>query len=450
MSETTTRPPAPAASARDALIDQLSAPVAKSVSKLRLIAGGVALAAFILAAFVPISSGAIAPGQVAPDISRQIVQHPTGGVVSEILVREGQRVEAGALVLRLNAVEESADANMVEFEIVSLQSEAAVRMAELTGASDVTFPEHLLARRGEPLVGEILDAQHAAFVARRDQAALQRRQIASQRQQIRAQLAAASAQETAATEQLNRVNAELEGYYTLLERGFIARTRVLAAERFQAELTGQVGTYQAEQNRLRAQDRELAARDLQINVNTRAEAAEALREARNRLAVATPQQTAADERVNRAEVRAPVTGTIIDLRANTVGGVVGPGEPMMQIVPEAGRLIVFARVSPQDADDVRNGAKAVMRFSAVSGRSDIRLRGQVETISADALVDQRTGGAYFEARVAIPPEEARRLPPSAYTPGFPAEVLIETGSRTVLSYLFAPLEGGAFRAMREP
>ncbi len=441
--------PAAEPGTRDRLVDALSAPARHAVRHTRWIAGGLFAVLFLLAAFVPLHSGAVAPGMLAPDMARQVVQHPTGGVVREILVREGQAVNAGQILLRLDATQEDATAGVFDARILGLRAEQAVRRAEAAGETEVTFSEDLTDRAENPEVAPILAAQQEAFSARAAQLDARLQQVRSQRQQIQAQIGAAAARERAASEQLQRVEEELAGYYPLLERGFVPRTRVWATENRRDELAAQVASQQAEQARLRAQDMELAARQQQTEIDARTSAAEALRTVENQLSEEGHRLNAAVDMRDRTVLRAPTSGQVMEISANTVGGVISAGEPVMQIVPDRDRLIVRARVRPQDADTVRAGARATVRFDAVSARYAPRLVGEVESISGDAVTDERTGEAYFEARVVVPPEEASRLPEGAYTPGLPAEVLIETGSRTVLSYLLGPIDRIAFRAMRE-
>jgi HlyD family type I secretion membrane fusion protein len=435
---------------RNAQVEVLAEPAINAVKWSGRFALLIFLALLGVAALAPITSGSVAQGQLAVGEGRQIVQHPTGGVVAEILVEEGARVEAGEPLLRLEGVQETAAAGVGLAEIAGLRAEIAVREAEVAGQDRPSFPADMLEEaRHDRVVAQALAVQRAAFRARQEQRQMEANAIDAQRAQLRSASAAATARAASAREQLALVNDEADGIRTLYERGLAPRTRLLALERAAADLQGQAGALANEVQRLRNQDRELQARRDQLAVNARAEAAEALRMVQTELSAARSRETATQDAVARMEIVAPMAGAVVNLSARTVGGVIAPGEAIMEIVPADNALVVRARLRPQDIDAVRAGMTAQVRLT-LSGDVDApRLTGEVLRISADALEDPRTGTAYFEAAIALPPDQIALLPDNARVPGLPAEVLIETGRATVLGYLFAPITDIAFRALRE-
>ncbi len=438
------------AKARDALVEALAAPAVNAVKWSGRIAILIFVAFFGVATLMPISSGAVAMGQLAVGESRQVVQHPTGGVVAEILVSEGEKVSVGQILIRLEGVQENAAAGVGAAEIAGLRAELAVREAEIAGEASPTFPPDMIEQaRTSRVVAEAIAVQRSAFNAREAQRDMEAQAIDAQRAQIRSATTAARARATSAREQLALVLDEAEGIRTLYERGLAPRTRLLALERAAADLEGQASALDSEVRRLAGQDTELRARYSQLALDSRSEAADALRMVQTELSSARSRETATQDAVTRTEILAPMAGAVVNLNIRTVGGVVAPGEPIMEIVPDDDALVVRARVRPQDVDSIRPGLTARIRLT-LSGEPNLpRLSGRVARVSADALEDPRTGMAYFEATVEISEDQAALLPPNVRIPGLPAEVLIETGQSSVLNYLFSPITDIAFRALRE-
>ena len=448
--------PAPAATSPDSIraerrrtIDQLTAPARRSVR----FSGWIAFLLFALliagGTLAPIMSGVVSVGQLAVEGDRKLVQHASGGIVSEILVSEGDVVQAGDIVMRLNKVQAGAALGAVSAQIDNLRAEEAVRMAEVAGRKDVAFSQDLIAREQEPGVAAILNAQLGAFKARRDLAASEKRQLTEQLQQIAQSTASAEAEIRSTEEQIASLEVELQDLQTLLDKGLTQRPRVLAMERELSVARGRLQSLKADVSRLEAQAAETRTRRDQIDISRRAEASDELRTLRAEITELLDRQVAASDTFERTEVRAPTAGVVMALSVTTAGGVIEAGQPLMEIVPQSDALIVKARVAPKDADNVYAGLPAIVRFDISGGRAAPRVRGRVTTVSADALTDRRTGEAYFEARIAIPADEAEKVPDELIAPGLPAEILIETGSQTALDYLLAPIERTTFRAMRD-
>lgn len=440
---------APREVVRRKLIDDLTRPARRSVRLSKWIAFLLLTAVVAGFGFAPIESGTVANGQLIVDGDRQVVQHGEGGLVAEILVKEGGRVAAGDVLLRLDPIQAGAAAGLVASEIYSLRAEEAVRAAEMAGAEQVEFPAYLLSLKSDAEIAQILSAQEGAFDARRSLAASERRRLAEQLRQIEQSRVSRAAEHQAAMEQAELLATELAGLETLLEKGLTQRPRVLGVERLLSEARGQAVSLEAEMQRLDAEAAETRTRRGQVEANRRAEAADALRTVRADLSAAHDRQAAASDTLKRTEIVAPTSGIVMDIGVNTIGGVIGAGEPLMAIVPQTEGLIIRARISPRDADDVRVGMDATVRFNAGGGRSAHRADGIVETVSADALVDERTGESYFEAQISVAPEAANAIPSELLAPGLPADVLIRTGESTAFRYFLGPIEDVMFKALRE-
>jgi HlyD family type I secretion membrane fusion protein len=435
--------------ARDALVGELAGSAVRSVRRTGFVAAGLFLALLLLAILVPIASGTLAIGHVAVEGERKVVQHAGGGIISAILVSEGEVVEEGDVILRLDPVQAGAAAGIVNYQIAALRAEEAVRMAEATGERTATFPADLLAHRNDPKVDAILTAESSAFDARLALARSRELQLDQQLLQIGERVASAVSESASQNAQARLLKEELEGLQTLLAKGLALKSRVLAVERSLEAANGRIATLEAESRRLTAEAAETRALRAQVGVDRRAQAAEALRSLRAELASALERQLATTDTLERTDVRAPISGIVMALNVTTIGGVIEPGRPLLEIVPQGARLIVRARVGNREADNVQKGMAATVRLLAGGARSPPRIEGIVHSISADALIDQRTGEPYFEVQISIPTEEAARVSADVIAPGLPAEVLIKTGSHTMFEYLFSPIEHAMFRSARD-
>jgi len=412
---------------------------------------GVAAAAavFALGAFVPFESGALAPGHVMVENKRKTVQHLDGGIIRAIHVREGALVKAGAPLITLDDNSARLNVSVYQAQVDSLRGEQAALEAQLLGKPAIVFPADLLARSNEPNVASIIRAQTAAFAARRENVGGRQAQLGEQIGQIGQEISGDHASSTARDEQLALLEGEIADTEKLFAKGFATKPRLLALKRAAAQVKGERAALQAEAAKLRIRQSEVRIAGLQVERESATEAANALRTVQTQLAEAQDKLSASHQILDRIVIRAPVAGTVVALRPTTVGGVISAGEPLMDVVPNAGRLIVTARVSPNHADKLRVGQKADVRFEASGVRSAPVVGGVVQTLSADALTDPRTGELYFEAEVAVPESAAHKLPADLRKPGVPADVLLKTGKRTAFGYLFAPIARASFHAVRE-
>lgn len=435
--------------ARDDLANELSHSSHRISRRLGLV-GGVATAIIIgIAAIVPIDSGALAPGYEMVENKRKTVQHLDGGIIRKIHVKEGSTVVAGQPLITLDDTNARLNVSVYQAQSDALRAEQAALEAQLLGKPAIEFPPDLLARAGDPVVGSIIRAQRAAFAARRDNVHGRKAQLGEQISQINEEISGGAAGSSARAEQLAIFDSEIADLEKLVERGYATKPRLLALKRAAAQLRGERASLRAEGAKLRTRQSEVRILTMQADREAAAEAANALRSLQSQVAEAQDKLSAAKQVLARTQIRAPVAGSIVGLRPTTLGGVIQPGETLMDVVPQDGRLVVMARVSPQDADSVHVGQEAVVRFEGSNARSAPVVKGSLRKFSADALTDARTGEMYFEAEVGVPESEKRKIPAQLLKPGVPASVLIKTGRRTALGYLLAPLDRARFSALRE-
>ncbi len=401
------------------------------------------------AATAPLSSAAIAPGVVAVDTNWRTIQHLEGGIVAEIFVRDGDHVEKGDLLLRLEATRAEASITIIEGQLdLALATEARL-IAERDGADQISFPAALTERHGQPEVAMIMSGQELLFIARRDSLAGQISILNQRIGQLRNQIEGLQVQQSASYGQIALIEQELEGLRQLYEEGYVTRSRILALERESERLRGERGEDLAAIAEAEAAIGEASLQILQLEKDLREKVVAELRDVQSEIFDLEQRQIGAADILNRIDVRAPASGTVLGLNAHTVGGVISPGDDIMNIVPEDDPLIIVARVQPNDIENVITGQTAEVRFSGLSQRDTPTLNGHVLTISADRLTDQQRSEDYYEARVVIPQDEIERLNDVELVPGMPAEVMILTGERTALNYILEPIQAGLNRSFRE-
>ncbi|MDP2214882.1 HlyD family type I secretion periplasmic adaptor subunit [Phenylobacterium sp.] len=401
----------------------------------------------IWAAFAQITSAASAPAEVRVEASRKTLRHREGGVVSEILVREGQRVAAGQSLLRFDAVQADAAVDILQNQYDAVLAQSARFTAESVGARTLVLPPELTERMSDPRVAGLLRDQQLLFNSRL-QFFLSQESVLGQRvDQLATQMVGVQAQLDSVDEQIGFVREELAGYQTLYEKGYAPKTLILRYERSLAELGGRRGALTSELNRLRQAQGEARMQLTTLRNQRISEAAEGLRQMQTQLSDVGPRLTAARQVLDRTNVTSPVDGYVLNLTQFTVGGVVTPGELLMDVVPADAPLIVHARVAPKDIDSVTVGQAARVEITAFARRAS-PLEATVTSVSADRLVDE-AGVAYFLAELRIDPADLAKLPEGAtLSPGMPARAMIVTGRRSVLDYMISPLTdtfGGALR-----
>jgi HlyD family type I secretion membrane fusion protein len=401
------------------------------------------------ASVAPLSGAIIAPGMVTMISNRKTVQHFEGGIVAELFVRDGDSVERGQSLLRLDDTRARAALGVLDTHLDLLRAREQRLVAERDGSEAIGFPEALAAGLEGSDAVEILAGQRQLFEARR--AALRGEvEIFERRsQQLREEILGLRAQQRADERQIALVEEELVGQRQLFESGFVAKGRIRELEREVERLRGELGEYTAGIARAENGIGETELRIIQLQRDFREEVVSELHEVQGRIFDLEDRRVAALDELNRLVVRAPQAGTVVNMRLHTVNGVLAPGDPILDIVPDDDELVVEARVRPDDIDKVRVGRTATVRLTAFDLRNTPRLEGTVFYVSADRMLDRDTGTPYYLVRTRIPDPELALLEDLRLVPGMPAETFVGTGARTLLSYLVKPIGDGMARAFKE-
>ncbi|TVQ30822.1 MAG: HlyD family type I secretion periplasmic adaptor subunit [Geminicoccaceae bacterium] len=401
----------------------------------------------VWSAVAPLARGAVAGGMVVVDTNRKEIQHLEGGIIAEILVRDGDRVAPGDVLVRLDPTNPASTRNVLQVQYLAALALQARLIAERRGADAIAFAPELL-DEANPFARDLMANQKELFLARRNalegQTDILERRIAQLHEQIRG----LEAQIQGNQEQVDILTDEIGNLRWLLERGHTSRTRILALERERAERQGDVGQFTAEISRLQVAIGETELQLLQIDRDFQREVTAELERVQAELFDLHQRLTAADDVLFRRTVTAPEHGIIVNSQAHTIGGVVQPGATLMQLVPIYDELIVQARVDPADIDLVALGAEAEVRFSGLAMRNLPIILGEVIHVAADVTED-RQGMLYFEARVRVSEEQRGQLGDVVLLPGMPAEIVIKAGERTLVDYLIRPLEDAMFHGFRE-
>ncbi|MCH9695534.1 MAG: HlyD family type I secretion periplasmic adaptor subunit [Gammaproteobacteria bacterium] len=410
-----------------------------------LLGGG----AIVWASIAEIGGAVIAPATIVVDTNAKTVQHLEGGIVAELNVRDGMRVETGDVLLRLQDTETVATINTLAGQIRELSIEKARLEAERDERDAVDLPDDLSAEADLPAVQNVLDGQRRLFVSRREAMAWQKAQLEARIEQVGEQIAGTKFQLKAKGDQLAVATGEREDFAPLWAKGLVTRIRMSALDREIAELKGAQGQLRAEIARLQGSIVETRLQITQIDEERRSAVLAQHREVRDRLSTLREQYTSAAARQGRLSVLAPRAGTVHASVVHTVGGVVAPGLALMMIVPEDDALVLRAQIRPQDIDQIQVGQEATVRFTAFEGRTTPELIGEVLRVGADLSADPTTNQPFFEVRVGIAGDQMAKLGNRQLRPGLPAEVFIATGLRTAASYFLQPLTDQLAHAMRE-
>ena len=391
----------------------------------------------------------IAQGTLVVDTNSKKVQHPTGGVVAELNVRDGDQVKLGDVVIRLDDTQTRANLQIVAKGLDELMARRAREEAELEGDQAIAFPKELLARQDDPEVARITRGESKLFETRRSSREGLKAQLTERVAQSQEEITGLTAQVASKEKQIEWIQQELEGVRDLWAKKLVQFNRVTSLEREQARLDGERGQLIASIAQAKGKISETKIQILQIDQDMRTEVGKDLAEIRAKSAELIEKRVAAEDQLKRIDIRAPQNGMVHQLDVHTVGGVVSAGQQIMLIVPAADKLIVEAKVQPQDIDQVRIGQAAVMRFSNFNSRTTPEVNGEVSVVSADVTQDQRTGVSYYTVRIAVSPEELARLGEHKLQPGMPVEVFIQTTVRTVVSYFVRPFQDQIAKAFRE-
>ncbi|MGI9426256.1 MAG: HlyD family type I secretion periplasmic adaptor subunit [Hyphomicrobiaceae bacterium] len=401
------------------------------------------------AATAEISGAVIASGTVVVDSNTKKVQHRTGGIVSNVLVRDGDQVTAGDIVLRLDPTILAANRAMIEKRLVQLLARKARLEAERDGVTNITFPENLLRRAREPFVARVVVGETKLFDLRRTALTGQQSQLRQRIVQMAEEIGGLTSQVNAKNEEVVLVQRELGGARELWGKKLMPIARLTAIEREATRLVGQRGKLKAEIARAKGRITEIELQIVQIDRDLASEVAGELREIDAKLGEFVERKIAADDEFRRIDIRAPQSGTVHQSTVHTVGAVINAGETVMLIVPNADDLTVEAKVAPQDIDQLQVGQTATLRFAAFNRMVTPEINGRLSHISADITTDERSGLSHYVVRIALGPDDVGLLGNVTLVPGMPVEAFIRTGDRKVITYLVKPISDQIMRSFRE-
>jgi HlyD family secretion protein len=419
--------------------------LAAGAAVVALLAGGVGG----WAATTEFAGAVITSGSVVVDSNIKKVQHLTGGIVGELLVHDGDRVSAGDVVVRLDDTVTRANLAIVKKGLDELVGRKARLEGERDGRQSIKFPDEMLARKSDPDVAHVMESESKLSDLRRSARQGQKAQFRERIAQLQEEARGLVAQQGAKDQELGLIGRELAGVKELWAKNLIQLTRLTALEREQARLQGERGQLIASAAQIKGKIAETELQIIQVDQDLSSDVAKEMREIEAKIGEFVERKVTAEDQLKRIEIRAPQDGTVFQLAMHTVGGVIAPGDTIMLIVPNADNLIVEAKVNPQDIDQLQLGQKAMLRFSAFNQRTTPEIAGAVIRVSADTTTDQRTGQSFYLVRVSMPPQEVARLGEVKLLPGMPVEAFIQTGERTVLSYLIKPLHDQFTRAFKE-
>ena len=398
-----------------------------------------------------LSGAVIGQGVIIVDSSVKKVQHPTGGVVSELHVKDGDRVKAGDILVRLDETQTLANATIITKSYDELLARQARLEAERDAADQVTFPDALLdrAQDSKSEAARAVAAERSLFELRRLARNGQKAQLKERGAQLRDEIKGYTGQVEAKQKEVDFIHQELEGVRQLWQKKLVPITRLTALERDTARLEGERSQLTGLIAQAKGKISEIELQTIQIDQDLRTEVGKDLIEARSKISELSERKIAAADQLNRIDIRAPQNGRVHQLAVHTIGGVISPGEPIMLIVPDNDTLAVEVKISPRDIEQVYVGQSAFMRFAALNQRTTPEIEGDVSLVSADLTQDQRTGMGYYTVRVSLKPQEVAKLGDAKLVPGMPVDVFIQTPGRTALAYLIKPLREQAERAFKE-
>lgn len=431
------------------------APELQNCLRRPMIVGAVVIGVFVVgmglwASADKLATGITAIGEVRADTMRKTLRHRESGTVKQILVSEGQQVRAGQPLLLFNDVEARAAVDVLQNQYDTLTTQSSRFMAEATGRPTLEFPADIMARIAQPGVAQLIRDQQFLFMTRQQLYQSQAAVLGQRVEQIQTQVQGQQAQLNSITEQQRLTLEELEGYRKLNEQGFAPKTLILRYERSMAELGGRRGQLLSEVARLRQQMGETRMQLAQLRNERQSQSAEGLRDAQTRLADIIPRLTAARQTLEATVVRSPVNGHIFNLTQFTVGGLVGAGETMMDVVPVGVPLTVTAMIKPEDVDEVHAGMPAKIRLTGLNQRFNEALDATVSVVSADRMSNEKSGASFYRVDLRIDPSELKKLKRGVQmTPGMPATVTVIGGKRSVMSYLISPITDTFQDAFRE-
>jgi HlyD family secretion protein len=414
---------------------------------LRVLIFGVGIVG-IWATLMPLSGAVVVPGTLVVESDVKKIQHPTGGVVANIPVRDGMRVSAGDLLLHLDETQLRANAQVLSQQLDQVRVRVARLITERDGLDQPQMPHDMASRSSDGDVNRLWTSEISLFNSRAATRRNTKEVLQSHAGQLGEQISGLDAQVKSKAAQHDLISGELEGVDGLYQKGLVPLTRKTSLQREAARLDGERGQVVAAIAEAKSKISESELQAVKIDHDFRTEVMKDLREAQDKEAELVEKSTAAQDLLRRVDLRAPNNGIVHQLSVHTIGGVITPGEVVMEIVPESDELQIEAKLPPQEVDHVHHGQRAYIRFSAFNQRTTPQLEGVVSYVSADLNHDRQknpNAATYYTVRVTLPPSERRRLGGLELVSGMPVEVFLQTGSRTMMSYLLKPISDQLLR-----
>lgn len=401
------------------------------------------------AVVAPLASAAMAPGQVTVESNRKTVQHLEGGIIQDLLVKEGDAVEAGQPLVKLETTRSAAQVDALNHERLSLLAALARLDALARSKEAINFPSELLERQDDPRIAEIIRAQEEVFATINRSRFGQRDILKQQIQQYEQQIIGLNEQITALDRQIELMGQELVDVEKLFEKGLTRKPRLLELQRGLARLRGSRADSQAQIAQVQEAIGEKRISIIALDDEVAERTAEEVEESQKRFVEIEESLKSADDVLGRSEIRAPIAGKVVNLKFFTSGGVIPPGEAILDIVPQEDNLVIRVRIDPLDIDVVHEGMNAEVQLTAFAQRTTPSLEGELIQVSADRIDDPQGQTSYYDGMVAIDPQALSELEGIELYPGMPADVMIKLGERTFLDYLLAPLTSSFNQAFRE-
>jgi HlyD family secretion protein len=401
------------------------------------------------AATTDLAGAVLAPGSVVVASNIKKVQHPSGGVISKILVKNGDKVKAGDVVVRLDETVTRASLQVITKQIDELTGRVARLKAERDDAPSVVFPSELVSRIAEPDVAQIINGEQRLFESHTGTTKAQKQQLDERIAGLQQDITGNTSQAASKTREIELVKKQLESLERLERQQLVSAEKMMQMRQQEARIEGELAQLASAAGQSKGKIAEIEIQKLTIDSQGKSDAVKDLREAEGKIIELTERRIAAQDLLTRVDIRSPADGIVDQMTVFTVGGVVNTAEPLMMIVPQDDLLVVEAKIAPHDIDQARSHNKAVIRFPAFNQRTTPSLNGTVASISAELTKEQQTNMQYYVARVKIDESEMKRLGDLQLVPGMPAEIQIRTTERSALSYLLKPLEDAFARSFKE-
>ncbi|MGZ8153587.1 MAG: HlyD family type I secretion periplasmic adaptor subunit [Methylovulum sp.] len=396
----------------------------------------------------PLDSAALAPGRVTVKSHSKTVQHLDGGIVSQLLAKDGDVVQEGDVLLRLDGTEVKAQLEILRGQQISLSAQIARLVAERDRQQQIVFPENLQ-DLSDAHIAEARQGENQIFQTRKNTYEGETSVLKQRISQLSSKINGLQGQRSSKQQLMVSYADEVRDLKELLAEGFADKQRLRDIERSQSIATGETAQLTSEIAGNEIQIGETKLQILQLQKQFQEEVADKLSQVQSQLYDISQRVTAITDKVTRTEIKAPADGRVLGLSVHNVGGVITPGKPILDIIPQQEELIIEAQVSPIDIDRVSTGLVAEVRFSAFKQALTPKVEGKVINLSADRLTDERSGMPYYQAQIELTPESYRKLGGLELLPGMPAEVFINTGERTVFEYLMQPITNAFARAFIE-